>query len=267
MTAIPVGLNLASIGVDAGWWLDAARRTEDAGFDAAWIWDHFVSRGRLDDAVLEAWSTLAAAAPSVGRLRLGTLVTNVMNRHPAVLARIVATVADVSAARIELGIGIGGHPAEHQAYGIAFPPAKERAAHLEEAVAVLRHLFAGGPTDFEGRYYRLEGAHAFPVPDPPARISIAGQTASGARRAARLGDAWICPAEELEALRPAFEEGLGQAGREARDVPIIVTIEVGDLGPDLRELTERWRARGAGEIVVHDVRPDQLSGVLALGAR
>lgn len=264
MSSLPVALNLGSIGVSAGWWLEAARQAEAAGYSAALIWDHFVSRGRLSDPVLEAWSTLAAAAPQVRQLRLGTFVTNVMNRHPAVLARSVATISDLAHAPIELGIGIGGHPDEHAAYGIQFPPPRDRAEHLEEAVAVLRLLFSGGPVDFEGRHYRLAGAHAFPVPDPQPRIAVAGQTPAGARLAARLGDAWHCFGNQLDELRPTFEEALSRAGRDAADVPIVVALEVDEVGNSLGELTDRWRERGASELVIHDVRPRQLASVLAL---
>jgi alkanesulfonate monooxygenase SsuD/methylene tetrahydromethanopterin reductase-like flavin-dependent oxidoreductase (luciferase family) len=112
---LPVGLNLSAIGVTTSWWLEAARRTEASGFDSVWIWDHFVSRGRLTDPLLECWSMLAAASTVTSRVRLGSFVTNVMNRHPAVLARIAATVAELSNGRLELGIGAGGHPAEHHA--------------------------------------------------------------------------------------------------------------------------------------------------------
>ena len=100
---------------------------------------------------------------------MGSFVTNVMNRHPAVLARMVATLAELSRrAGVELGIGVGGHPAEHEAYGIDFPPRPERAEHLVEAIEVLRRLFGGGPVDYEGRYYRLRGRPCLPGARPGA---------------------------------------------------------------------------------------------------
>ena len=74
MSPIPIGLNLSSIGVAATWWLEAARRCEDAGLGSVWIWDHFVSRGRLDDPVLECWTTLAAATQTTRSIRLGSFV-------------------------------------------------------------------------------------------------------------------------------------------------------------------------------------------------
>jgi alkanesulfonate monooxygenase SsuD/methylene tetrahydromethanopterin reductase-like flavin-dependent oxidoreductase (luciferase family) len=265
MTAhLPVGINPTVIGVEASWWIAAARRAEAAGFGTVWAWDHFVSRGDLADPLLECWTTLTAAAVSTRRIHVGSFVANVMNRHPAVLARIVATLADLAAGRVELGIGIGGHPAEHRAYGLDFPPPQERAARLEEAIAVLRLLFSGGPVDFEGRYYRLEGAHAFPVPQPAPRITVAGMKPAGARSAARLGDAWTCFAPAYDQLLPVFEAELAAAGRSRADVPIVVGIDVQEVGGDIDALTARWRDKGASELVIHDVGPAQLQRILDL---
>jgi alkanesulfonate monooxygenase SsuD/methylene tetrahydromethanopterin reductase-like flavin-dependent oxidoreductase (luciferase family) len=261
---IPVGLNLTSVGVSTRWWLDAARRGEAAGFDSIWIWDHFVSRGRLTDPLLECWSMLAAAAVVTTRVRLGSFVTNVMNRHPAVLARIAATIDELSDGRLELGIGAGGHPAEHDAYGIPFPARPQRAEHLREAIDVLRLLLAGGPADYDGAIYRLEAAHAFPAPMPPPRIIVGAESAAGARLAARLGDAWTCPGSRFDRLMPAFEAELRAAGRLRADVPILVSLEVEELAGGLGDVAAHWQDRGVAELIVHDVKAAELEGVLAL---
>ena len=261
---LPVGINPTVIGVEAGWWIAAAQRAEAAGFATVWAWDHFVSRGDLTDPLLECWTMLTAAATATERIHVGSFVANVMNRHPAVLARIVATLAELAPGRVELGIGIGGHPAEHRAYGLDFPPARERAARLEEAVAVLRLLFRGGPVDFEGRYYRLADAHAFPTPTPAPRITLAGMKPAGARLAARLADAWTCFASEFDQLLPVFEAELAAVGRSRADVAIVVGIEPRDTGDDIGALTARWRDKGASELVIHDVGPTQLERILRL---
>ena len=125
---IPVGLNLTAIGVSGAWWIESARRAEAAGFATVWMWDHFISRGDLDDPLLECFTTLTAAAVSTESIGVGSFVVNNVNRHPAVLANIVATLAQFAPGRVELGIGIGGHPVEHENYGIDFPPAPERTA-------------------------------------------------------------------------------------------------------------------------------------------
>ena len=211
---LPIGVVLGAVGVDVGWWLDSARRLDAAGYAGVWSWDHFISRGTKTDPVLEAWTTLTAAAMVTERLTVGTFVANVMNRHPAVLARMAATLQEASGGRFTLGIGIGGHPAEHEAYGIDFPPPVERARHLEEAVAVLRALWSGGPVTRESDLYPLRDAHAFPVPTPPPQILIGAGTPAGARLAARIGDGWAAESDTFEQLLPQYLDGLDAAGRD-----------------------------------------------------
>ncbi|CAN5647408.1 hypothetical protein BH23CHL7_BH23CHL7_01600 [soil metagenome] len=212
---IPIGLNLTSIGVRSAWWLDAARRAEEAGFAGVWCWDHFISRGRdKTSPVLECWTTLTAAAAGTRAVRVGSFVTNVMNRHPAVLARMAGTLADQAPGRVELGIGVGGYEPEMAAYGVDFPGPQERVERLEEAVAVLRALWAGGPADFEGRHFRLRDAWAHPVPEPAPRIIVGGEKPAGARLAARTGDGWTTNGTDYERLLPIHLEELARHGRE-----------------------------------------------------
>jgi alkanesulfonate monooxygenase SsuD/methylene tetrahydromethanopterin reductase-like flavin-dependent oxidoreductase (luciferase family) len=211
---LPIGVVLGAVGVDVRWWLDSARRLDAAGYAGVWSWDHFISRGTKTDPVLEAWTTLTAAAMVTERLTVGTFVANVMNRHPAVLARMAATLQEASGGRLTLGIGIGGHPAEHEAYGIDFPPPAERARHLEEAVAVLRALWSGGPVTRESDLYPLRDAHAYPVPNPPPQILIGGGTPAGARLAARIGDGWAAESDTFEDLLPHYLAALDAAGRD-----------------------------------------------------
>ena len=103
------------------WWLESARRLDEAGFAGVWCWDHFIGKGDKTVPVVEAWTILAMAAAQTTRITVGTFVMNVMNRHPAVVARMASTLHIASGGRLVLGIGIGGAPREHEAYGIDFP--------------------------------------------------------------------------------------------------------------------------------------------------
>ncbi len=272
---VRIGVNLTSIGVTAGWWVETAGLLEWAGYRSVWCWDHFVSRGRKTDSVLECWTTLTAAAARTTRIRVGSFVNNVMNRHPAVLARMTATLHEFAAGRVEVGIGIGGNPSELLPYGIDFPEAPERVARLEEAVQVLRLLWSGGPVSFEGRYYRLAGAYAHPAPQPPPRIIVGAVSPGGARLAARIGDGWTTDAVRLDALLPVFEEALAAAGRARRDVGIVAAVDLErdvpaerqPLFADLRGEAERWRERGADEIVLQWIRPRDVPAVLSAAER
>ena len=276
MTAspIPVGVNLTTIGVSGRWWVEHARRLEAAGFSTAWAWDHFISKGRRTDPMLECWTLMTAVAMSTGRLKVGSFVLNVMNRHPAVLARMVATLAELAPGRVELGIGIGGDPRALLAYGIPWPDVPERVARLEEAVTILRLLFSGGPVSFEGRFHTLTNAVAFPVPSPAPRITIGGESPAGARLGARIGDAWTCSVADFDARYPVFLEALAAAGRRREDVQVLVGLDVDRADPsrdplvaDMAGTAAAWHGRGADELVLHWVRPPELEAVIAAGER
>jgi G6PDH family F420-dependent oxidoreductase len=272
-----IGVTLGAVGRDAAWWLDSAARLDAAGFDSVWCSDHFISRGDRRTPVLEAWTLLSAAAARTERVRLGPFVLNVMNRHPAVVARMAATFQALSGGRLVLGIGIGGHRAEHVALGIAFPPPAERLVHLREAVAVLRALWSGGPVDRPSKLYPLRGAVGFPRPDPPPPIIIGAQSGHGARVAARIGDGWTAPVETFERDLPAYLEGLAKAGRSRADQEVIVSYEAGRSDRDalvgtawasspLEELA-RWQARGADGVVVSARTPADVNALLAAAER
>jgi alkanesulfonate monooxygenase SsuD/methylene tetrahydromethanopterin reductase-like flavin-dependent oxidoreductase (luciferase family) len=255
---LPVVVNLRAIGVSFAWWREQALRLEAAGYAGVAAWDHFVSRGRCSDPVLEAWTTLAAVGGATTRLGLMTFVANVMNRHPAVLARMAATLQEATCGRLTLGLGIGGHPAEHRAYGIPFPEAPERVARLEEAVAVLRALWTGGPVTRPSPFYPLDAAHAFPVPDPAPPIVVGAQSPAGAALAARIGDGWTTPASMLAERLPAYLEALAAAGRDRAGQRILVAFDLprgATLGgspwvEDPAGEAGRWRAAGADGAVV-----------------
>lgn len=264
---LPVGVALHAIGVDFSWWRDSARRLEAAGYSGVWCWDHFISRGTRTDPVLECWTTLTAVAAQTERLTVAPFVMNVMNRHPAVVARMAATLQEASGGRLILGIGIGGHPREHEALGIPFPPAPERVARLEEAIAVLRALWTGGPADLDGTFYRLRDAYAYPVPNPAPPIIVGGETTAGARLAARIGDGWTAFESTFARDEPAYREALAEAGRDRAAMRVMVGFQ-GDRdyrvadGPwasaDPRGSWEEWRDRGADGAIVtamttHDV--------------
>jgi alkanesulfonate monooxygenase SsuD/methylene tetrahydromethanopterin reductase-like flavin-dependent oxidoreductase (luciferase family) len=253
-----VGVVLGGIGVTAAWWLEAAERLDTAGYRGIWAWDHFMVRGGRPKPVLEAWTLLAMTAARTRRTTVGPFVANVMNRHPGVLASMVATLADAAPGRVVLGIGIGGAPREHEQLGIPFPPVDERVARLEEAVAVMRALWRGEPVTRPSPWYPLDDAVLLPAPVPPPAIVIGGQSSNGARVAARLGDGWTTRPDLLERLRPVYLEACAAASRAPG--PIVVGFEDGRSGVDAIAGTPwasdaagqlgEWRARGADSVVL-----------------
>ncbi len=261
MTDAPrLGVCLRTIRAEPGWWLQSARRLDAAGYASVWAWDHFMGRGDLTVPVVEGWTALAMAAGATTRLSVGSFVLNVMNRHPAVVARMASTLQIASGGRLILGIGIGGHPKEHAAYGIDFPPAPERVARLEEAVAVIRALWSGGPVTRPSPFYPLIEAHAHPVPAPAPPIVIGGETPSGARLAGRVGDGWTTFETNFEANLPLYLEALEASGRRRADQQVHVGFQGDWLSDDTiidspwvtapRETWDRWREAGADGAIV-----------------
>jgi alkanesulfonate monooxygenase SsuD/methylene tetrahydromethanopterin reductase-like flavin-dependent oxidoreductase (luciferase family) len=260
VAGLPIGVCLRTIRAEPGWWLESARRLDAAGYAGLWAWDHFMGKGDARVPVVENWTILAMAAAATSRVTVGSFVLNVMNRHPALLARMASTLQVASGGRLVLGIGIGGAPREHRAYGIDFPEPPERVARLEEAVAVLRALWTGGPVSRPSPFYPLHEATAYPVPEPPPPIVIGGETVAGARLAGRIGDGWSAFEDNFEANLPVYLESLATTGRRREDQRVLVGFQGDWLGDDPlvdnpwvtapRETWARWREAGADGAIV-----------------
>jgi F420-dependent oxidoreductase-like protein len=161
---------------------------EEGGFDSLWVMDHFYQlppMGGRDQPMLEAYTLLGALAARTRRLQLGTLVTGVTYRNPAILAKIVTTLDVISRGRAILGIGAAWYDVEHQGLGVDYPGDRVRLDMLEEAVQVCRAMFTGDDVSFTGVHYRLDHARNLPRPVQPGgpKIMIGG---GGEKRTLRL---------------------------------------------------------------------------------
>ncbi|HEY5170573.1 MAG TPA: LLM class F420-dependent oxidoreductase [Acidimicrobiia bacterium] len=165
-----------------------ALAAEESGFSSVWVMDHFwqlPALGGPDEPILEAYTLLGALAARTERVQLGTLVTGVTYRNPALLAKMVTTLDVISHGRAILGIGAAWYDVEHAGYGFEFPGAGERLDRLEEAVQICRGMFGDTRPSFEGRYYQTDDARNVPKPIRPGGppIMIGG---SGEKRTLRL---------------------------------------------------------------------------------
>jgi F420-dependent oxidoreductase-like protein len=163
-------------------------------FESGWTFDHFYpifsdSTGPC----LEGWTTLTALAQATTRVRLGTLVTGIHYRHPAVLANMAAALDIVSHGRLELGVGAGWNEEESGAYGIELGTPRQRSDRFEEACEVLVSLLSQETTTFKGEYYQLQDARNEPkgvqTPHPPICIGGSGERRT-LRTAARFAQHW-----------------------------------------------------------------------------
>jgi coenzyme F420-dependent glucose-6-phosphate dehydrogenase len=178
--------------------VDHARRAEEAGFEFISISDHYhpwIDRQGHSPFV---WSVLGGIAAATRRIRVGTGVTCPTIRiHPAIIAQAAATVGALMPGRFFLGVGTGENLNEH-ILGDRWPEYDVRAEMLEEAVDVIRQLWQGGVQSHHGRYYTVENARVYDLPEPLPEIVVAGTGPKSADMAARIGDGFWSTAPKKE---------------------------------------------------------------------
>lgn len=185
-------------------WRRIIRATEDLGFESLFRSDHFFSlSGPHDRDALETFLSFVLVAEESSRIRFGSLVSSMTFRHPSLLARQAAQIDALSGGRFILGMGAGWNVPEHEAFGLPFPPVRERMDRLEEGIQVVRTLWGDGPASFEGRYYQLKDVECYPKPaQAPAPILVGG---SGEKRTLRIvakyADEWNAVGQTLEGYR------------------------------------------------------------------
>jgi len=149
---------------------------ERLGYHSIWLDDHLMF-GKTP--ILECWTTLSAIAGVTRSIRLGTMVTSVGFRNPALLAKMSASVDVISNGRFELGIGAGVQKEEHIAYGFSFPSPGVRIKKLKEAVEIVKKIWVEDKTSYKGEYYRVAEAFCEPKPvqkpHPPITIGGSGE--------------------------------------------------------------------------------------------
>jgi alkanesulfonate monooxygenase SsuD/methylene tetrahydromethanopterin reductase-like flavin-dependent oxidoreductase (luciferase family) len=223
------------------------RRTlsaEAAGFDSVWLMDHLAAPAAPEWDTLEGWTLAAGLATRTNRIRLGHLVTCDPFRHPALLAKMAATLDVLSGGRLELGLGWGSVDAELRTFGIDAGPAAERAARLRETLEILPRMFTGEPFDYSGAHYRLEGAVGRPVPVQgriPVHIGGAGRKLT-MPLVRDFADWWNCPsyaADRLAEVRPLAGDarasvqhpvGLAAGDADRHEVSEVVARRFGSWG-------------------------------------
>ena len=180
---------------------------EAAGFDSVWLMDHLAPPAASNQDSFEGWTLAAALAARTSTIRIGHLVTCDPFRHPAVLAKMIATVDVISGGRIELGIGWGSVPDELRTFGIGEQSARVRAARVRESLEICGLMLAGERFEYRGEHFQLDGAIGRPVPvQAHVPIHIGGAGPNLTMPLVRdFADWWNCPSygvDRLTELRP-----------------------------------------------------------------
>ncbi len=208
---------------------------EAGGLDSIWVYDHLLFRFHGDESGLhECWTILAALAEATRRVELGTLVMCTGFRNPGLLAKMAATLDQVSGGRLILGIGAGWHDPEFEAFGY---PTDHKVSRFEEAFAIIRDLIRTGRADLEGPYVEARDAFLRPAARADLPILVGAGGPRMLELAARHADAWNLawfglPNERLARVRAELSEACRRVGRDPATLAITVGVNVRypDLG-------------------------------------
>jgi F420-dependent oxidoreductase-like protein len=234
-------------------WCALADACEEHGIDTLFSSDHYLSRrDETGEFSHDAWTLIAALAARTTTLRLGTLVTPVTFRSPALLANVVATADHVSGGRVELGLGAGWMEREHRAFGFPFPDLGVRCEMLAEQVEIVHRLWTQERVDFRGRHYTLENAPGQPKPvqQPRPRIVVGGEGKRGTvAAAARFADEYnaggVTP-EEFARTRQRLARACEAVGRDPATMELSYVVHCitgtthGEALERAREVYESW---------------------------
>jgi coenzyme F420-dependent glucose-6-phosphate dehydrogenase len=212
--------------------LDFAVLAEEVGFESAWISDHFQPWRHTDGHAPFSMAWLAAAGERTRRMTLGTSVlTPTFRYHPSIVAHAFATLGVMYPGRIVLGVGTGEAMNETPVTGVEWPEPRERFRRLSEAVKLIRRLWTEEFVEFEGEYYRVEGATVYDRPEQPVPIYVAATGEVAARFAGRQADGFICTSGKgfdlyRDKLLPAVREGARAAGRDYDSIEKMIEVKV-----------------------------------------
>ncbi len=223
-----------------------ARLAEDVGFPFALISDHYHPWTDQQGQSSFVWTVIGAIAQATRRLELGPGVTCPMIRiHPAIVAQAAATAAAMMPGRFFLGVGTGENLNEH-VLGTHWPPPDVRLEMLDEAIHVMRLLWAGGERSHRGRWFTVQDARVYTLPDEPVRIMVAAAKPRAAELAGRVGDGIVSTAPARRLL-----ERFDDAGGRGKPCYREATVCWARTDAEARRIAHRWwpNAALAGELV------------------
>jgi alkanesulfonate monooxygenase SsuD/methylene tetrahydromethanopterin reductase-like flavin-dependent oxidoreductase (luciferase family) len=264
---IQIGFCLSTFGTRYEQLREAARRIDALGFASIHTWDHYLAWPDPHESALEAWTTLGGLAEITRHVRIGPMVANNLNRHPGRLAKVAATLHELSGGRCDLAIGSGSGGPEQESFGLAVGSAAERIGRLSESLQIIPALWTGRPVTFHGKYYELTDALCAPGQDPPPRLIVSASLSASARLAGRYADGvnftWV-HAGRLPALFSALDEGLAERGRTRPGFDCSLHVRWNQIGPDWQRARLEWEGMGFTRLIVYLAAPFPLDEIAAL---
>jgi alkanesulfonate monooxygenase SsuD/methylene tetrahydromethanopterin reductase-like flavin-dependent oxidoreductase (luciferase family) len=218
--SVKLGVTLPQFTGDVSLLADAVRRAEAAGLDSVWVFDHMWPLGNKGRPFLEGWSTLAHVAAQSEVIGIGTLVTRSSLRHPAVLAKMAATVGCMAPGRLVVAIGSGdeGSRAENESFGLPYYSGRARTDQLASTVEVVRSFLRGEIVRRADEFVTIDGLDPSPRPDIAPPVWVGGRSRAVLEFAGAVADGWNCWAASPE--RFATEAGIVRAAAGDRDVTL-----------------------------------------------
>jgi alkanesulfonate monooxygenase SsuD/methylene tetrahydromethanopterin reductase-like flavin-dependent oxidoreductase (luciferase family) len=211
-----------------------AQHAEAVGLDSVWVFDHLLFRSidEPDEGIREAWTTKAALAPSVPRVELGSLVMCASFRNPALMAKMAATLDDLSGGRVILGLGSGWHEPEYEAFDYPFD---HRVGRFAEDLEITSRLLRGERFTFEGRWRQMHDVVLLPPPERQVPVLVAAKGPRMLRLTAQWADAWNTAwfsgaDERLRARLDELDVACDDVGRDRASLRRTVGIRLADPG-------------------------------------
>lgn len=204
---------------------ETAELCDELGYHSVWFYDHILGMGSIDSDIFEAWTLMSALSTVTSKARIGTLVLCNSFRHPPLLAKMAATLDNISGGRLEFAIGAGWFEPEYRAYGYPFLDTVTRIEQLREAVKIIRAMWTQEKATLRGKHYRIEEVYCNPKPvQKPIPIIIGGSGEKHLLRVvAELADGWNCPASnavEYDRKLNVLKNHCNAAGRDMNEIEI-----------------------------------------------
>jgi probable F420-dependent oxidoreductase len=265
-----VGVQLPEVERQARWpeYVAMARAAEETGFDSIWLGDHLLYRedGREERGPWEVWTMLAGLAAVTTRVRLGPLVACASFHPPGLIAKMAATVAEISGGRFVLGLGAGWNETEYRAFGL---PYDHRVSRFEESFEIVRRMLAGERVTVDGRFWQADDLVLLPRPAEPVPLMIGSNGDRMLSIALPHVDWWNTwyagygnTVEGFEALNARIAAAAARAGRDPEEVrrsaAVLVELE--------QEAVKRPRSDEGVEPVSPNSLADHLAALEEVGA-